>query len=151
VTIANAFDYGGAEDDVKDLTVRLPAGLLGNPLVPARCTPEQFAADACPAGPTSARRRLRPWSPSFLPRPRAPSTDGRGLSRKSFHLRRTKLTVSLRGAGSLRLNWRSLRRSAQLLRTLNAHRATTRLTFNLRVTDARGATHALRPRLRICA
>jgi hypothetical protein len=50
VTIVNAFDYGGADDDVKDVTVRLPAGLVGNPLVPARCAPQQFAADACPAG-----------------------------------------------------------------------------------------------------
>jgi hypothetical protein len=90
--------------------------------------------------------RTGPAKSVLLPRVRA---DGRGLSRKSFHLRRTKLTVSLRGAGSMRLSWRRLRPSAQLLRALNAHRATTRLTFNLRVTDARGATHALRPRLRI--
>lgn len=80
-----------------------------------------------------------------------PRADGRRLSRKSFHLRRTKLTVSLRGAGSMRLNWRRLRPSTQLLRALNARRTTTRLTFNLRVTDARGATHALRPSLRIRA
>jgi hypothetical protein len=50
VTIVNAFDYGGEDDDVKDVTVRLPAGLVGNPLVPVRCTSQQFAADACPAG-----------------------------------------------------------------------------------------------------
>jgi hypothetical protein len=48
-TIVNAFDYGGADDDVREVTVQLPAGLVGNPLVPARCAPQQFAADACPA------------------------------------------------------------------------------------------------------
>lgn len=43
-----AFDLGGSSS-VKDLEIDLPAGFLGNPTVPARCTREQFESDSCPA------------------------------------------------------------------------------------------------------
>lgn len=50
VAITTAFTYDDPDDDVKDVSVRLPPGLLGNPLNAARCGAAQFAADACPAG-----------------------------------------------------------------------------------------------------
>jgi hypothetical protein len=37
------------EQDLKDLTIHLPPGLVGNPLVAPQCTAEQLNADACPA------------------------------------------------------------------------------------------------------
>src|SRR3954451_12139287 len=43
-----SFDVGGSEA-IKDLDVNLPAGLLGNPNAPTKCTPEQFNGDTCPA------------------------------------------------------------------------------------------------------
>ena len=43
-----SFDVGGSED-IKDLDVNLPAGLLGNPNAATQCTPEQFSGDTCPA------------------------------------------------------------------------------------------------------
>jgi hypothetical protein len=48
VTITQALGYDSAADDVKDAFVRLPPGMLGNPQAAAVCTPQQFAADACP-------------------------------------------------------------------------------------------------------
>jgi hypothetical protein len=50
VAITTAFTYDDPDDDVRDVSVRLPPGLLGNPLNAARCGAAQFAADACPAG-----------------------------------------------------------------------------------------------------
>jgi hypothetical protein len=49
VTVSTGFAYSSTADDVKDLSVRLPPGLVGNPQVPARCTAAQLTADACPA------------------------------------------------------------------------------------------------------
>src|SRR3954469_5422270 len=43
-----SFDVGGSEA-IKDLDVNLPAGLLGNPNAPTKCTPEQFNGAPCPA------------------------------------------------------------------------------------------------------
>ena len=37
------------EQDLKDLTIHLPPGLVGNPQVAAKCTVDQLNADACPA------------------------------------------------------------------------------------------------------
>ena len=34
--------------DMKDLTIHLPPGLVGNPLATTTCTEEQLNADACP-------------------------------------------------------------------------------------------------------
>src|SRR3954454_15104406 len=42
-----AFDLGGSES-IKDLDVNLPAGLLGNPNAPTKCTIDQFNSDSCP-------------------------------------------------------------------------------------------------------
>lgn len=42
-----AFDLGGSSS-IKNLDIDLPAGFLGNPTVPARCTREQFESDSCP-------------------------------------------------------------------------------------------------------
>lgn len=50
VTIVQKMSYTTREDDVKDSFVRLAPGLLGNPQNADFCGPEQFAADACPAG-----------------------------------------------------------------------------------------------------
>lgn len=50
VTIASGFASNPSSDDVKDVTVRLAPGLVGNPLAADRCSGSQFAADACPAG-----------------------------------------------------------------------------------------------------
>jgi hypothetical protein len=50
VTITTSFDYGStSSDQVRDLAVTLPPGLLGNPTVTARCSQAAFAADSCPA------------------------------------------------------------------------------------------------------
>jgi hypothetical protein len=43
------FSYSAASDDVKSTTVKLPAGLTGNPNAATKCTTTQLAADACPA------------------------------------------------------------------------------------------------------
>jgi hypothetical protein len=43
-----AFDLGGSED-IRDLDVNLPPGLLGNPNNATRCTQAQFESDSCPA------------------------------------------------------------------------------------------------------
>jgi hypothetical protein len=37
------------EADLRDLTIHLPPGLVGNPLATPQCTEEQLNADACPA------------------------------------------------------------------------------------------------------
>jgi hypothetical protein len=42
-----SFDLGGSES-IKDLDVNLPAGLLGNPNTPGKCTAEQFDSGSCP-------------------------------------------------------------------------------------------------------
>jgi hypothetical protein len=41
--------FSNASDDLKDITVDLPTGLLGNPRAVPQCTEAQLAADACPA------------------------------------------------------------------------------------------------------
>lgn len=41
--------FSGASEDLKDITVNLPTGLLGNPRAVPQCTEAQLNADACPA------------------------------------------------------------------------------------------------------
>lgn len=41
--------FANANDDLKDITVNLPTGLLGNPRAVPQCTESQLNADACPA------------------------------------------------------------------------------------------------------
>jgi hypothetical protein len=41
--------FSNASDDLKDITVNLPTGLLGNPRAVPQCTEAQLSADACPA------------------------------------------------------------------------------------------------------
>lgn len=41
--------FTSPSDDVKDLTVSLPPGLVGNPTVAPRCTLTQLQSDSCPA------------------------------------------------------------------------------------------------------
>ncbi len=41
--------FSAAADQVKDLTIHLPPGLVGNPTVTPLCTVAQLNADACPA------------------------------------------------------------------------------------------------------
>ena len=48
--VTAAFQYDGQTDDLKDLFVRLPAGLVGNPSVASYCSAGQLQDDACPAG-----------------------------------------------------------------------------------------------------
>ncbi|HEU4656311.1 MAG TPA: hypothetical protein VFR97_02245 [Capillimicrobium sp.] len=38
----------GADDDLRDLVIRLPKGFVGNPQAVGLCTQAQFASDACP-------------------------------------------------------------------------------------------------------
>ena len=52
LTTSTSFQSSPSSDDVKDLTVRFPPGLLGNPTATSKCTQPQFAADTCPAGTT---------------------------------------------------------------------------------------------------
>jgi hypothetical protein len=42
-------EFNEASDQVKDLTIHLPPGLVGNPLVTPLCTVEQLESDSCPA------------------------------------------------------------------------------------------------------
>ncbi len=41
--------FSNANDDLKDITVNLPTGLLGNPRAVPQCTEAQLSADGCPA------------------------------------------------------------------------------------------------------
>jgi hypothetical protein len=41
--------FANASDDLKDVTVNLPTGLLGNPRAVPQCTEAQLSADGCPA------------------------------------------------------------------------------------------------------
>ncbi|WCB92121.1 hypothetical protein DSM104299_00806 [Baekduia alba] len=41
--------FSDADEDLKDVTVNLPTGLLGNPRAVPQCTEAQLNADACPA------------------------------------------------------------------------------------------------------
>ena len=50
VTVSTSFQSTPDTDDVKDLIVRFPPGLLGNPNATPKCSPAQFAGDTCPAG-----------------------------------------------------------------------------------------------------
>ena len=50
LTIDLSFGQSPATDDLKDLTVVLPQGLVGNPKAADRCSQASFQADACPAG-----------------------------------------------------------------------------------------------------
>jgi hypothetical protein len=43
-------DVQDASADLRDLTIHLPPGLVGNPLAAPQCTAAQLNADACPAG-----------------------------------------------------------------------------------------------------
>jgi len=50
VTINEVFDYGASTtDSVKNTTLHLPAGLLGNPQATPKCSEADFEADTCPA------------------------------------------------------------------------------------------------------
>jgi hypothetical protein len=40
--------FSGASDNLKNLTVHLPPGLVGNPNAATKCTQAQFDADTCP-------------------------------------------------------------------------------------------------------
>jgi hypothetical protein len=42
-------EFGNPEDQVRDLIVHLPPGLVGNPLATPLCTPDELQSDACPA------------------------------------------------------------------------------------------------------
>src|SRR4051794_32083816 len=44
-----SLSFGSPGDGLRDLTVHLPAGLVGNPRATAPCTRAQFDGDACPA------------------------------------------------------------------------------------------------------
>src|SRR6201999_1449966 len=44
-----SFDFTQAGDDVKDLTVDLPTGQLGNPTATTQCAESAMDHDACPA------------------------------------------------------------------------------------------------------
>ena len=50
LTVDLSFGESPATDDLKDLTVVLPQGLVGNPKAADRCSQADFQADACPAG-----------------------------------------------------------------------------------------------------
>jgi hypothetical protein len=47
--VSARFSYSNSSDDLKSLTVYLPAGLLGNPSVVSKCSSAQLNADSCPA------------------------------------------------------------------------------------------------------
>lgn len=47
--LALTISLGGAQDNIRDLTIHLPKGLVGNPQAVGTCTQAQFAADGCPA------------------------------------------------------------------------------------------------------
>jgi hypothetical protein len=49
LTVVTGFTYSPASDDVRDVTVSLPAGLLGNPSAAPHCTSAQLQSDGCPA------------------------------------------------------------------------------------------------------
>ena len=49
VRISTGFSLSPADDDVRDVTVRLPKGLLGNPNATPKCSSAAFQADTCPA------------------------------------------------------------------------------------------------------
>ncbi|MGH2743129.1 MAG: hypothetical protein ACRDN8_11710, partial [Thermoleophilaceae bacterium] len=42
-------EFSDASEDIKDLTVHLPPGLVGNPQAAPRCSQPQFAAASCPS------------------------------------------------------------------------------------------------------
>jgi hypothetical protein len=44
-----SMSFSDASDDVKDLVISLPPGMVGNPTVPETCTVADLNADACPA------------------------------------------------------------------------------------------------------
>jgi hypothetical protein len=50
LTIDLSFGQSPATDDLKDLTVVLPQGLVGNPKAAEKCSQASFQADTCPAG-----------------------------------------------------------------------------------------------------
>lgn len=49
LTVDLSFDESPATDDLKDLEVTLPQGLVGNPKAADRCSEANFHADSCPA------------------------------------------------------------------------------------------------------
>src|SRR3954452_2528530 len=52
VTVRTSFtpqNAPGSPQQVRDLVIHLPPGLIGNPRATVRCSAAAFAADACPA------------------------------------------------------------------------------------------------------
>lgn len=62
LTVAMGFQYSPSSDDLKNLTITLPPGLVGNPRALPQCSSSQFAADNCPSqsavGSTSVRTEV---------------------------------------------------------------------------------------------
>jgi hypothetical protein len=61
-----AIGFGTPSDRVRDLTIELPAGLIGNPSATPRCTTAQLQADACAAETTVGSTNVRA-APDILP------------------------------------------------------------------------------------
>ncbi len=49
LTVAIGFQYSPSSDDLKNLTITLPPGLVGNPRAVPQCSASQFQADNCPS------------------------------------------------------------------------------------------------------
>src|SRR5919199_942113 len=49
LTVDLSFDLSPTSDDLRDLEVTLPQGLVGNPKAADRCSEADFQADSCPA------------------------------------------------------------------------------------------------------
>lgn len=49
LSVAIGFQYSPSSDDLKDLTITLPPGLVGNPRAVPQCSASQFQADNCPS------------------------------------------------------------------------------------------------------
>ena len=82
------------EADLRDLTIHLPPGLVGNPLATSMCTVEQLNADALPAG----RRR----SDDVQQRQRLPGGGASGADPADGQRHDLQRRPSTRRAGSVR-------------------------------------------------